>query len=600
MSVSQSPVVMAPSVQADGITRRSAAILATDIAGYTALMQADEAWTFSRVTALMNEVGRILAEGLGKVAHRAGDGLIATFPSAVEALNAALALRDHIAMLTVDDPQDRRIRFRTGINLGEVILSGAEVYGSVVNVAVRLQNLAEAGGIIISGAAHEATRGAHDFALEDLGGLEVRGLDQPVRCFRVRNTQNTPAVAHPALPDKPSIAILPFADLSDDAGEGHFVDGLVTDLIAALSCVRSVFVVARNSSFRFRDRTVPLAQIGRELGVRYLLEGTVRRAGPRLRITGALVEAETGRQLWSERFDGDAQDIFDLQDSVTETVAAIIEPRLLFAEVERVRRKPPESLQAHDLFLRATGHFYAMTREDIECAKELTDRALRLDPENARCLALGARCRLHRKVQGWLPPTDPSIAEGGRMGRRAAALAGNDPEVLWMAGITVALAGGDVSGGIALIDRALAINLNSADALTYSGMARAYLGHADEALAHLARAIRLSPVDEQTYNKHLAAAFATFGVGRYAECLRWSEKALAGKPDYVPAWRIRAASLALVGLADEAREAALRVLALSPLETCASTRIYYAKSFQAPGAVEALVEGLRRAGLPPG
>jgi adenylate cyclase len=580
--------------------RSSLTILAADIAGYTALTQANEDWTFARVTAVMSEVISILTSGPGRIVDRAGDGLLAAFPSAVEALNAALAVRDRIAAFTAADPEGRRISFRIGINLGEVIISDGMVFGTVVNVASRLQNLAEPGGIIISGAAHEATRGAHDRALEDLGGLEVRGLEQPVRCFRVRSENAKPVAVHPALPDKPSIAVLPFANLSDDPDEAHFVDGLVTDLIATLSSVRSVFVVARNSSFRFRDRTVPLAQIGRELGVRYLLDGTVRRGGQRLRVTGELLEAETGQQLWSDRFDGNAHDIFGLQDKVTETVAAILQPRLLFAEVERVRRKPPENLQAHDLFLRATGHFYAMTHEDIERAKLLTDRALRLDPDNPRCLALGARCRLHRKVQGWVPPTDPSIAEGGRMGLRAAALAGNDAEVLWMAGIAVALAGGDVQRGVALIDRALAINPNSADALTYSGMSRAYLGDADTALQHLARAHRLSPVDEQTYNKHLAAAFATFGVGRYEESLGWSEQSLAGKPDYVPAWRIRAASLGLLGLRDEGREAVLRVLALSPDETCTSTRIYYSGPFQAPGAVDALVEGLRRAGLPAG
>ena len=582
------------------VDRRNLTILAADIAGFTALTQADEDRTFAAVSAAMSEVIAILSAGRGWVVDRSGDGLLAAFPNAVEALAAALAVRESMAELNAAEPETTRINFRIGINLGEIIVSDGLVFGTVVNVASRLQNLAEPGGIIISGAAHEAIRGAHNRAMEDLGGLEVRGLEQRVRCFRVRDARMQDPVIQPALPAKPSIAVLPFVNLSEDPSEVHFVDGLVTDLIASLSSVRTLFVVARNSSFRFRSRTVPLPQIGRELGVRYLLDGTVRRAGQRLRVTAELLEAKTGEQIWCERFDGDAADIFDLQDMVTERVAAVIQPRLLFAEVARVRRAPPESLQAHDLFLRATGHFYAMTRADIEQALLLTDRALRLDPDNPRCLALGARCRLHRKVQGWVPPTDPSIAEGGRMGLRAANLGGNDPEVLWMAGITVALAGGDVPGGIALIDRALAINPNSADALTYSGMSRAYLGDADTALAHLACAHRLSPVDEQTYNKHMAAAWATFGVGRYEDCLGWSEKALAGKPDYAPAWRVRAAGLALLGRLDEAKEARSRLLALSPLETCLSTRDYYCKSFPAPGAVDALVEGLHRAGLPQG
>ncbi len=602
--------------------RRSVTILAADIAGFTALTQADEDWTFKRVMEVMAEVIDVLTLGQGQVVDRAGDGVLAIFPGAVEALAAALAVRDRIHSMTAEDPANRRISFRIGINLGEAIVNDGHVFGTVVNVASRLQNLAEPGGIIMSGAAHEAARGLHDCALEDLGGLEVRGLDLPVRCFRVQRSTAAPDRAKPPLPDKPSIAILPFANLSADPDQAYFADGLVTDLIAALSCLPSLYVVPRDISFRFRDRSVPLPLVGRELGVRYLIEGTVRRAGQRLRVTGELLEAETGKQLWSKHFDGDVDEVFDLQDKMTETVAAIIEPRLLFAEVERARRTPPENLEAHDLFLQATGHFYAMgraytagagaqagsaglpacpgSREDNSRAMELTDRALRLDPNNARNLALGALCRLYAKVQGWVPPTDPSIAEGGRMGFRAAFHAPTDPDVLWMAGITVALAGGDVASGIALLDRALAINPNSVDALTYSGMARAYAGDADVALQHLTRAEQLSPINPQTYNKHIAAAFATFGVGRYEESLRWSEKALVDKPDFTPVWRIRAASFGQLYRIDEAHEALLRMLALSPQETCASLRVYYSVSFKAPGAVDALVEGLRRAGLPEG
>ncbi|MDB5314604.1 MAG: hypothetical protein JWO26_1227 [Rhodospirillales bacterium] len=581
-------------------SRRNITVLAADIAGFTALTQSDEDWAFARVTEVMEEVIAVLTAGQGHVVDRAGDGLLALFPGALQALAAALAVRDRVEVMTATDPAGRRISLRIGINVGEAIVNDDRVFGTVVNVAARLQSLAEPGGIVISGAAVEATRGTNSAALEDLGGLAVRGLGKPVRCFQVRRMRDVPPALHPALPDKPSIAILPFENLSADPDQSYFADGLVTDLIAGLACLPSIFVVPRSSSFRFRDRALPSSQITLELGVRYLLEGTVRRSGQRLRVTSELLEGESGTQLWSGRFDGSVDEVFDLQDKVTETVAAVIEPRLLFAEVERARRAPPDDLQAHDLFLQATGYFYAMGRQDVERAKELTDRALRLDPNNARCLALGARCRLHRKVQGWVPPTDPSIAEGARMGRRAALLAGMDPEVLWMAGIVVALADGDVRGGIAMIDRALAINPNSADALTYSGMARAYLGDADVALQHLARAQQLSPVDAQTYNKQTAAAWATFGVGRYEDCLTWTERALASKPDYAPPWRLRAACFGLLGHLEEGREAVLRLLALSPEETCASTLVYYTPSFPAPGAVSALVDGLGRAGLPVG
>ena len=580
--------------------RRSATILAADVAGYTALMQSDEERAFERVSALIEQISRAISEADGRVVSIAGDGLIAYFEDASSALRAARQFQDALAQVAMAEPEDQRILCRVGINLGEVVIGGEKVFGSVVNVAARLQNIAQPGGIIVSGPVHEAVRGAVDCGFEDLGALEVRGVTPRVRSFRVLSAGLAAPREFPALPDKPSIAVLPFANLSADPEQEFLADGVAEDIINTLSRIRSLFVIARGSSFTYRNRDVPVSQIGRELGVRYALDGTVRRAGDRIRIASHLVEAESGIQLWAGRFEGEVADMFALQDRVTEGVAAVIEPRLLFAEVERVARRPPENIQAYDLFLRATGHFYRMTRDDIEQAKELTDRALRLDPESARNLALGGRCRLHRKVQGWVPPDHPSIAEGARMGRRAAELAMDDSEVLWMAGIVIALAGGDVTGGIALIDRALQINPNSADALTYSGMARAYLGDSDVALAHLERAHRLSPLDAQTYNKFLAAAFACFTAGRYEESLEWTDRTLKEKADYVPAWRMRAACFGLLGRLDEGREAVLRLLAFSPRETQASIRTYYSVSIKKPDAVDAFVEGLRRVGMPPG
>jgi adenylate cyclase len=419
-----------------------------------------------------------------------------------------------------------------------------------------------------------------------------------VRCFRVLEEQDIKKPVFPSLPDKPSIAVLPFANLSTDPEQEFFADGVVEDIINALSRIQFLFVIGRGSSFTYKNRVVPPHRIGQELGVRYLLNGTVRRAGGRMRITGSLIRAEDGVQIWSNQFEGDVTDIFALQDRVTEGVAAIIEPKLLFAEVDRVSREPPQSIVAHDLFLRATGHFYRLTQNDTEIAKDLTDRALRLDPDNARCLALGGRCRNFRKVQGWVKPDDPSIAEAAMMARRAAELAPNDSEVLWMAGIIMTLAGGDTSGGIALIDRALAINPNSSDALTYSGMARAYHGDSDVALAHIERAQRLSPRDAQTYNKLTAAAFATFIAARYEESLDWANRTLLEKPDYLPSWRIRAACLGVLGRIEEGNAAVSRLLALSPKETQKSTRIYYSVSIKRASAVDALVAGLGKAGLP--
>jgi adenylate cyclase len=578
--------------------RQEAVIFAADVAGYTAMMELDEEEAFARVASSMANLGNIISEADGEVFSTAGDGLLARFALAPSALRAALKAQDSMLKANASEPGKQQILFRMGLHMGEIVTQGTKVFGSVVNVAARLQHMAKPGDIIVSGPVHEAVRETTNCRFEFLGALEVRGVSQRVRCFRVLEQEYDRKPAYPSLPEKPSIAVLPFANLSLDPEQEFFADGIVEDIINALSRIQFLFVIGRGSSFTYKNRAIPPHQIGQELGVRYLLNGTVRRAGARMRITGNLIRAEDGVQIWSNQFEGDVADIFALQDRVTEGVAAIIEPRLLFAEVERVFREPPQSIVAHDLFLRATGHFYRLTQNDVEIAKDLTDRALRLDPDNARCLALGGRCRLFRKVQGYVRPDDPSIAEGTMMARRAAKLEPNDSEVLWMAGIVLALADGDSSGGIALIDRALAINPNSSDALTYSGMARAYQGDSDVALAHLERAQRLSPRDAQTYNKMTAAAFATFTAGRYEESLEWANRTLLEKPDYLPAWRIRAACLGLLGRIEEGNAAVSRLLALSPKETQSSTRVYYAISIKRASAVDALVDGLGRAGLP--
>jgi len=578
--------------------RQEAVIFAADIAGYTAMMEMDEEGAFARVAAAIEVLSNIVAKEDGAVFNIAGDGLLASFASAPSALRAALQAQDSMVKANSSQPNDQGLLFRMGLHMGEVVIHDSKVFGSVVNVAARLQHMAKPGDIIVSGPVHEAVRETSNCRFEFLGALEVRGVSQRVRCFRVLEEKYERKSAFPSLPEKPSIAVLPFANFSADPEQEFFADGIVEDIINALSRIHFLFVIGRGSSFTYKNRNIPPYRIGEELGVRYLLNGTVRRAGGRMRITGSLIRAEDGAQIWSNQFEGDVSDIFALQDRVTEGVAAIIEPRLLFAEVERVSREPPQSIAAHDLFLRATGHYYRLTQNDAEIAKDLTDRALRLDPDNARCLALGGRCRFFRKVQGWVRPDDPSIAEGAKMARRAAELAPNDAEVLWTAGLVIALAGGDSSGGIALIDRALTINPNSSDALTYSGMARAFQGDSDVALAHLERAQRLSPRDAQTYNKLTAAALATFTAERYQESLDWANRTLLEKPDYLPGWRIRTACLGLLDRIDEGRAAVSRLLALSPKETQTSTRIYFSGSKLKASAVDAFVAGLGRAGLP--
>jgi adenylate cyclase len=571
-----------------------------DVAGYSALTRADEARTLAQFGAAMKIVRPGIARHSGRLVKGTGDGFLAEFGSAGDAVRCAVGLQRKLATRAAADPDGARLLFRMGITLGDVVAEDGDIYGDGVNVAARLQTLADPGGIVVSAAVRDSTRGRFGSLFEDLGDQQVKGIASPVRAFRANvgvEEKRPGAVAALTVPDRPSIAVLPFQNLSGDSGQDYFADGVVTDIITALSQVRSFFVISRSSTFNYRERPADVKQIARELGVRYVLEGTVRKSGERVRVTGELIDAPSALQLWAGRFEGTLSDVFELQDRVAGSVVAAIEPQLLFAEVDRVRRNPPSDIQVYDLFLRATGHFYSMTRADIEAALALLTRSIELDPGYARAYALAGRCYLHRKVRGWISPTDPSIAEGVRLARIAVDKGGDNPEVLWMAAIAIGLAGGDIAEGVALLDRSLAINPNSAEALTYSGMLRSYLGESEAAIEHLDKAARLSPIDAQTYNKHTAAAFAHFMADRHDAALEWSESALTHRHDYQPALRMRAACLGLLGRRADGRRAVERLIASSPNETLASVRAYYVVGFKKPGSLEKLLEGLRRAGL---
>ena len=575
-----------------------------DIAGYTSLMNADEEKAHAKLSTAMERLVRpSIARFRGRVVKTTGDGFLAEFASTSDAVQCAIRFQARFVALAAPTPAHERLLFRVAINVGDIIVDSEDIFGDGVNIAARLQTLAKPGGIVISGAVHDSLQRGLASRFDDLGQRHVKGLRSPIRVFSMAaDLVDVDPDWNPSLsrPDKPSIAVLPFRNLSGDASQDYFADGMVADIIAALSQVRSLFVISRTSSFAFRDRPPNPKQVAWQLGVQYVLDGTVRRCNDQVRVTGDLVDTKTGVQIWAGRFDGGLADIFAMQDQVTASVVAAIEPRLLFAEVERVRLNPPTNPQAHDLFLRATGHFYAMTREDIEAALALVTRSIDLDPQYARSYALAGRCYFHRKVRGWVSPTDPSITEGVRLARIAADLGGDNPEVLWMAAIAIALAGGHVEEGVALVDRSLALNPNSSEALTYSGMLRAYLGESDLALEHLALSTRLSPLDVQTYNKHTAAAFAHFVAGRWEDALAASDRALLHKMDYQPPLRMRAACLGLLDRIAEGRRAVARLLATSPGETLNTSQAYYRVALRTPGCCDTLIDGLRRSGLPAG
>jgi TolB-like protein/tetratricopeptide (TPR) repeat protein len=411
---------------------------------------------------------------------------------------------------------------------------------------------------------------------------------------RSNETSHVPALA---LPDKPSIAVLPFQNLSGDPEQDYFADGMVEDIITALSRMSWLFVIARNSSFTYKGRAVDIKQVGRELGVRYVLEGSVRKAGSHVRISGQLIDALTGAHLWADRFDGVLEGIFDLQDQVTASVVGAIAPKLEQAEIERAKHKPTENLDAYDYYLRGMARLYQWTKESNNEALRLFYRAIELDPNFASACGVAAWCYIWRKTQGWVADGAQETAEATRLARRAVELGKHDAIALSAGGYALAHIAGDLDGGAAFIERALVLNPNLAGTWLNSGWVKIWLGESEVAIEHLARAMRLSPLDPILFRMQGATASAHFFAGRYDEASSWAEKALRENPNLQQALRVSAASHALAGQLKRARETIARMLSIDP-----DLRISNLKdrlpTFRRPEDLAKYIEGLRKAGVP--
>ena len=427
---------------AERLERRLAAILAADIAGYSRLMERDEAGTLVRLRTLRRDlIDPKMAEHKGRIVKTTGDGILVEFPSVVEAVDCAVALQRGMAARNNATAEDERIQFRVGINSGDVIVEDGDIHGDGVNIAARLEGIAEPGGICVSGIVHDQVQGRLDCAFEDIGEQSLKNIARRVRVYRVgpKRPLASPypppgegglGAAGPALPlpDKPSIAVLPFQNLSGDPEQEYFADGMVQEIITALSRIRWLFVIARNSSFTYKGQAVDMKQVGRELGVRYLLEGSVRKASGRVRITAQLIDAATGAHLWADRFDGLLDDIFDLQDKVAISAAGVIEPTLRQAEIDRARRKRPDNLDAYDLYLRALPFAYTSMPEDADKALGYVEQAIELDPDFAVAHAIIAWCQEQRYLRGGLDEGAKVIAL--RHARLAMAMDRSDTTVL--------------------------------------------------------------------------------------------------------------------------------------------------------------------------
>jgi TolB-like protein len=398
------------------------------------------------------------------------------------------------------------------------------------------------------------------------------------------------------LPDRPSVAVLPFLNLTGDPTQDYFVDGVVEDIISALSRMSWLFVIARNSSFTYKDRSVDVKQVGRELGVRYILEGSLRKAANRVRITGQLVDAGTGANLWSERFEGKINDIFELQDQLTRDVVGAIAPQLERSEIQRAQRKPTESLDAHDYYLRAMANLHRGAQEDIDEALRLFYKAIEFDPTFASAYGMASWCHFWRKVNGWMIDRAREVADGTRLARRAIELGKDDAVALARSGHAIAHLALDLDGGVALLDRAKKLNPNLASAWFLGGFLRAWRGDSDDAIAHFTQAMRLSPLDPEMYRMQAGMALAHLFARRFDEASSWAGKAFRDLPSFLMVVAIIAASHALAGRADEARRAMQHLRQLDPVLRASNLKDWLPIRHQQDLAV--FVDGLRKAGLP--
>jgi TolB-like protein/class 3 adenylate cyclase len=585
--------------------------MAADVVGYSRLMGRDESGTLARLREHRKErLEPALARYGGRLVKLTGDGALVEFASAVDALSAAIEFQQAVADKNLERPETELIVFRIGLHLGDLIVDGDDLYGDGVNVAARLEGEAPAGGILISRNVRDTVAGRVKATFEDLGGLSLKNIDRPVRAFRVgwdpaawpdgtaRSEPPQASGALPALtlPDKPSIAVLPFQNMSGDPEQEYFADGIVEEIITAISRVRWLFVIARNSSFTYKGRAVDIRQVGRELGVRYVLEGSVRKAANHVRITGQLVDAATGSHLWADRFDGALDDIFELQDQVTTSVVGAIAPKLEQAEIERAKHKPTESLDAYDYYLRGMASFHKATREANDAALRLFYRAIELDPDFASAHGMAAWCFAWRKMNGWETDRVQANIETARLARCAAALGTDDAVALCAGGFALGYNTGDLDEGGAMTDRALVLNPSLATAWLLSGYLKALLGEHEIAIEHLARAMRLSPLDPEVFVTHLGLAAAHLFVGRYDEASSWAEKALRQRPNAAGAARVAAASHALAGRLEQAQKAMAHLRQLDPALRISNLRDVL--TLRRPEVMARYVEGLRKAGLP--
>ncbi len=583
---------------APAVKRRLAAILAADVAGYSRLMAADEEETLRVLNAYRETIAGLVTEHDGRIFGAAGDSVIAEFTSAVQSVRCAVAMQRALSRRNADLAPERRMEFRIGINLGDVMAEGEDLLGDGVNIAARLQEVATPGGICVSGAVREQTEGKLDFPTAHLGERTLKNIPRPVQVWRVDWRLDEASTAgvlggELALPDRPSIAVLPFANMSGDAEQEYFADGITEDIITALSHYRWLFVIARNSTFVYKGRAIDVKQVARELGVRYVLEGSVRKAGGRVRVTGQLIEADTGAHLWAQRFDRDFADIFALQDEVTESVVGAIEPEMLIDAGRRAARKSPANLDAFDCCMRGIWYFNQFTRDDSRQAEAWLRRSIELDPKLARAHMCLARALVQRSWSGWSDDIGRDLAAAQTAAERAVAVDDRDPYMHY-ALFLVRLVSGRHQQALAEAQRAIDLSPNFALGHFALGWVRIFIGRFAEALDPLLRCLRLNPRDPQAYLFVSLMALAQYHLGNYEEATHYAEQALGGRRLY-PVLRTLLASLGQLGRTEEAKAVLAEMERIKPLD--AERHWEITNPYADPAHRAHLIEGLRKAGM---
>ena len=589
--------------------RKLVAILAADVVGYSRLAGTDEDRTLARLRALRSDlIDPTIAVHSGRVVKRTGDGSLIEFRSVVDAVRCAIEVQNGMVERNAGLPPERRIEFRVGIHLGDVVEeSDGDLMGDGVNIAARLEGIAAPGSICLSEDAYRQVKSRLDLLVSDLGETRLKNIAEPIRVYSLQvgatarpkpepQAEPVAASAVSAVPEKPSIGILPFTNMSGDPEQEYFVDGMVEDIITALSRFNQLFVIARNSTFTYKGRAVDIRQVARELGVRYVLEGSVRKSGSRLRITGQLIDAATGTHLWADKFDGGLEDVFDLQDKITANVVSAIEPTMRKAEIERARRKPVGNLDAYGLYLRALPHVYAMLPDENLAGLGLLNKAIDLEPNYAPALAHAAWSLEQRLTRGWPAAGPNDAATAVALARRAAAAGSDDAVALVLAGFVLVMVARDYGAGLDTVRRAVARNPGSGFVSFLAGTALVFGGDPEDALPLLERATALGPLDPAYFMYLMVAGWAHLMSGRPAKAAELAERSAALNPYWDSTyWSLIPAYVQLDRL-PEAKAALAKFLTLAPGTTVSALRERL--PIRDPVSLNMILDGLRTAGLP--